>query len=73
MDAVDRAQDWEQRQLTEALVAHGQRYASAPLCDSEGGRRCLDCGDLIDQDRLQAVPLAARCTECQSYWERARA
>ncbi len=34
---------------------------------------CLDCGEPIDVERLQAYPSAKRCHSCQEAVERARA
>jgi RNA polymerase-binding transcription factor DksA len=31
--------------------------------------RCVDCGEPIGWQRLQAVPAAARCVACQSKVE----
>lgn len=46
----------------------------AALARIAGGRYgiCLDCGDAIAPDRLQAWPTAKRCIRCQSRAESAR-
>lgn len=31
---------------------------------------CIDCGDAIDVQRLEAYPTALRCLECQDRYER---
>jgi len=34
---------------------------------------CVDCGDAIGLERLQAYPTAVRCIDCQSIYERTHA
>ncbi|MFF4774990.1 TraR/DksA family transcriptional regulator [Microtetraspora fusca] len=34
--------------------------------------RCVDCGGLVPEGRLEARPEAARCVQCQSRRERRR-
>ncbi|GLX02901.1 TraR/DksA family transcriptional regulator [Microtetraspora sp. NBRC 16547] len=34
--------------------------------------RCVDCGDLVPEGRLEVRPEAARCVQCQSKRERRR-
>jgi len=31
--------------------------------------RCVDCGGLIGEERLAALPAAVRCVSCQAAWE----
>ena len=31
---------------------------------------CQDCGQQIGEERLTALPSAARCVNCQAAWER---
>ena len=31
---------------------------------------CMDCGEPIAQERLQAIPFAARCANCQARHDR---
>jgi phage/conjugal plasmid C-4 type zinc finger TraR family protein len=33
------------------------------------GGRCQDCGEPIGEERLAALPSAARCVSCQAAWE----
>ncbi|MGI5492348.1 TraR/DksA family transcriptional regulator [Microtetraspora malaysiensis] len=40
--------------------------------DDGGYGRCVDCGGLVPEDRLEARPEAARCVQCQSRRERRR-
>ncbi|GII92493.1 TraR/DksA family transcriptional regulator [Sinosporangium siamense] len=56
-------------------VASKQRVAViAALKRLEEGAygRCLDCGKLVPEGRLEARPEAARCVQCQSKIERRR-
>ena len=34
-----------------------------------GYGRCIDCGDAIEIQRLEASPAAARCVDCQNRFE----
>ncbi len=34
---------------------------------------CVDCGEAIGAERLQAYPTAVRCIDCQSIYERTHA
>lgn len=43
--------------------------ALARIADGSYGL-CLDCGEAIDPDRLQAYPAARRCRACQELSER---
>lgn len=38
--------------------------------DSGDYTTCIDCGDDIPQQRLRAYPMAVRCVQCQSDFER---
>ncbi|MDP2432908.1 MAG: TraR/DksA family transcriptional regulator [Pseudomonadota bacterium] len=77
-DEIDRAQDLEQAQRDDALAvrfrrAHGE--ASREELEHMDWRVisalvCVDCDSPIPDARRQAVPGCARCTECQSYYER---
>lgn len=64
-DLIDRAQDLEQRQRATALA----RRRPVPAA---GGGTCVMCGEPIAQERLAALPGAARCVECQNSMERHR-
>lgn len=44
--------------------------AMQPVEAGDSARRCMDCEEIIPQDRLKAMPEALRCVECQSDFER---
>lgn len=45
------------------------RRARDRMADGSYGT-CMDCGELIPQQRLMAQPIAERCARCQEAWER---
>ena len=68
-DAVDLAQELEERYRSEALAAH---RASHIVGDGEQivhPRDCLQCGDEIPMPRLLLDTSARRCTPCQALYE----
>jgi len=68
-DSVDRAN--ERRDLIESkcLEAHFERVNSEKPYEVNGTRLCLDCGEPINPQRLEAYPKAVRCIECQTFHE----
>jgi DnaK suppressor protein len=42
-----------------------------PMLDDEGNRICYDCEMVIPAKRVEVVPHAVRCVECQSIAEKA--
>ena len=69
MDDIDIAQQREQWDRELALKARGQRQDETPNYDETGKRLCLDCDMRIPTRRLQAVPNAVRCIDCQQLHE----
>ena len=68
-DAIDLAQELEERHRSEALAAH---RASHIVGDGEQivhPRDCLQCGDEIPMPRLLLDTSARRCTPCQALYE----
>ena len=68
-DAIDLAQELEERYRSEALAAH---RASHIVGDGEQivhPRDCLQCGDEIPMPRLLLDTSARRCTPCQALYE----
>ena len=63
-DWMERAQELEQRQRDDALLAH-QRLA--PLSDS--ATHCMDCDEPIPSARRLAVAGVQRCIDCQETSE----
>lgn len=73
-DPIDQASATEALFLRQALVERERQQRLArmepPDEDEEGNRYCLDCGDLIPEQRLKIVPFAVRCVGCLSIKER---
>lgn len=63
-DAIDRAQEREAQFLAESL-ARRQQLPDVPAGMAIGNVYCIDCGILIPEARLAALPGACRCIRCQ--------
>lgn len=62
-DDADKAQaqmEWLEQFRTQHRRKHVMRASDY----------CVDCQELIEPQRLKAVPTAIRCIDCQSDWER---
>ncbi len=81
MDVFDQAQAndefFRQAALQTHFAAHrqvlsrGETPGPHPQGAGPGPRRiCRDCGDAIEPGRLEALPHAVRCVECQKKHER---
>lgn len=69
MDDADRAQHWEERERQAAIeAALANKAADQVIVD--GVVVCMDCGVEIDARRLQLVPKASCCINCQTIRER---
>lgn len=70
-DAIDQAQDFDmmyQEQTRHRLLQNmAHKPANIPIPTY---RECIDCGEPIPQDRLQARPASVRCIDCQERKER---
>lgn len=64
-DEIDRAQAAERVLIDDALARHALRTATV----SPARTTCAECGDAIDPRRLEAVPGAQRCVDCESWRE----
>lgn len=74
-DDADRAQELELAERQSALQRHRLRLVDVPRPDAQGRRLCVDCGNPIPKARLDAMPAATRCIECQvrhDHWSRPR-
>ncbi|WP_295451948.1 TraR/DksA C4-type zinc finger protein [uncultured Thiodictyon sp.] len=72
MDDADRAQERIDQDLAADLAAHHARTEvplGTPWEDEQGRRLCLDCGEVLSPRRLNAMPGAIRCVDCQSAVE----
>ncbi|OPY15626.1 MAG: RNA polymerase-binding transcription factor DksA [Syntrophus sp. PtaB.Bin001] len=84
MDEIDLAQESEEFFRQVSLRKHyagkrdnflGSEESRSPGFHPKGAgpgerRRCIDCGEEIGAARLEAVPKAIRCVECQREKER---
>lgn len=80
MDDIDQAQAYDEMHRSNALREHyrqreliGNRRNPGLHPEGAGpGRKriCIDCGEDILDRRLQFVPNAVRCRECQELKER---
>lgn len=62
-DHENNALDRDVRELREIAAARARLFG-------EHAGLCVDCGEAIDFERLQACPAAARCAACQETHER---
>ena len=67
-DLIDRASELEQRQRDQAIQAARNPPKEQPR-QNENGRYCIDCTVQIPTKRLQKVPFAVRCIDCQTLKE----
>jgi DnaK suppressor protein len=73
MDQVDNANEVAQQRNEIAVMAARRKPILPPQeKDAAGCVICLDCGEQIAPARLQAVPNAVRCVECESWRSAAR-
>ncbi|GAB3907096.1 TraR/DksA family transcriptional regulator [Microbispora bryophytorum] len=73
----DAGADLTDADRTRAMLDAASRQRTAVLAalrrlDDGGYGRCVDCGTLVPEGRLEARPEAARCVGCQSRTERRR-
>lgn len=64
MDAIDQAQDMEQRERDAGIAAARSIPRRIPA-----GDLCVDCDFEIEQARRKASPTAVRCIGCQEDHE----
>ena len=67
MDALDRHGDFEYRLLDRERRAISKRSA---VDSANSGGTCAECGGRIHPERLQALPGARNCIDCQREIER---
>ncbi|OHD24619.1 MAG: hypothetical protein A2Y38_16730, partial [Spirochaetes bacterium GWB1_59_5] len=61
MDDGDRASEWQQRQIADALADH-QRTQGHPVASRVD---CEECGEEIPLARRRVVPGCRFCVDCQ--------
>ena len=59
-----------QAMLTELKEAHEQITAALLRIDKGTYGQCVNCGKLIDTDRLGAIPTATLCMDCEAKRKR---
>lgn len=70
-DEADKAFYTESLEM-KSLLSHISAKASelnTPITDLDFERYCEDCGELIPEKRIRAVPGCTRCVTCQSQLE----
>ena len=77
-DVSDRAQAAQSARLEDSLAAATNRERmeirhAIDRIDSGDYGRCLGCGGEINPGRLDAIPWAALCVDCQQEWEELQA
>jgi len=69
MDEIDHVQEAGLHRQ-EAMLAAIRRQSYRGILPPAGGRDCESCGDPIPRARLERVPTALRCVDCQAAAER---
>lgn len=67
MDSLDQAEHQRQQEMTTILAGIQARVMNMHTSHSSG--ICEDCGKLIPKRRLEVVPGATRCVQCQTAFE----
>jgi len=68
-DVADRAEAYEEQQRADSIERVTHRTIETPMVDTDGGRICRDCEQVIPFTRVLAVPHAVRCYDCQVQLE----
>lgn len=66
MDEGDRAKQWADQQIEDALAAHRRRHEAQNAARSD----CETCGEEIAPARRRALPGCRLCIDCQRMLER---
>jgi len=61
----DTTQEMSEQAVADAIGKILERDGAT----GRGDGRCVDCGEPISPERLEALPDAARCLSCQAAWE----
>ena len=67
-DPLDRASRTSELMIAHSLDAHKNRPKEEPLI-IDGVRCCVDCEEPIPVRRIELLPDAVRCVECQEVHE----
>lgn len=68
-DNADIANDQMDYTMRTLLARHRQHANSLPKGGAAQPRDCQDCDNPIPSGRLETLPFAKRCTECQADQE----
>lgn len=68
-DEADVANRMQESEMRLAMAQRATARREAPDEDDQGNRYCLDCGEIIPQERVQAID-AVRCVYCAEKRER---
>ena len=70
-DIADASTAMEELERSSLITAHNARRQNTepPDEDADGNRFCLDCGEVIPQERVIAAN-AVRCIDCAQCLER---
>lgn len=76
-DSIDLASDDIDRKLLDAIGAKNMNRITLinnalTRIDQNKYGVCISCGKKIPQERLEALPYALKCVECQSHSEKRR-
>lgn len=76
-DPADAGSNLSESDRAEAVLAAAKARRVLVLdalarIDEGSYGRCVKCGDMVPEGRLEAKPEAARCLSCQVKWDRAR-
>ncbi|MGO8957087.1 MAG: TraR/DksA family transcriptional regulator [Streptosporangiaceae bacterium] len=76
-DPADAGANLSESERSEAVLAVAKRQRSDVLAalhriDLGTYGRCVDCGSMVPEGRLEAKPEAARCVACQGKLDRRR-
>ena len=74
-DVADFSSEQAEQELTLGLIASEQEEvfaidAALERIEEKAYGKCCDCDVIIPKPRLEAVPTALRCVECQARGER---
>lgn len=64
IDDADKAAANEERAMEIFQKGRQERYNAPPHALPGTGINCLDCGEIIPEARLRAMPRTLRCTKC---------
>ncbi len=68
-DVVDKANEWVQQRLDDEIARRQQRVNKPVVIH----QICIDCDMPIPKQRLEKMPSAPRCVECQTLHEKQEA